>query len=197
MQLYPKSQESLTDEIFLNPTSEYRGAPFWAWNCRMTPEKIDEMVEMFRKMGMGGAHIHPRTGMSNEYMSEEYLELVKKAQKAFKERQMITWLYDEDRWPSGFGGGLVTREEKYRSRFLVFTPECLEGKNVKGLPGIPGPSSRSDRRRLLARYQVCLDDGWLKSYKMLGDGEQVDENGQEWFAYLEISGTSPRFKNQS
>ena len=22
---------------------------------------------------------------------------------------MITWLYDEDRWPSGYAGGLVTK----------------------------------------------------------------------------------------
>ena len=28
------------------------------------------------------------------------------------------WLYDEDRWPSGTCGGLVTKERKYRMRFL-------------------------------------------------------------------------------
>ena len=36
---------------------------------------------------------------------------------------MLTWLYDEDRWPSGYGGGYVTKDSRYRMRFLVFSPE--------------------------------------------------------------------------
>lgn len=33
--LYPKNQrKTLSRELFKNPTSEYRGAPFWAWNGR-------------------------------------------------------------------------------------------------------------------------------------------------------------------
>lgn len=28
--------EKLTKEKFENPGSEYRAAPFWAWNCKMT-----------------------------------------------------------------------------------------------------------------------------------------------------------------
>ncbi|HCN07040.1 MAG TPA: hypothetical protein DIT01_03835, partial [Lentisphaeria bacterium] len=32
---------------------------------------------------------------------------------------MQVWLYDEDRWPSGYAGGLVTRNPKYRRRSLV------------------------------------------------------------------------------
>ena len=41
-------------------------------------------------------------------MSEEFLDLVSYAHEQFAEKNMLTWLYDEDRWPSGFGGGLVT-----------------------------------------------------------------------------------------
>lgn len=35
MMLYPKKQEPLTLEDFQNPGSEYRGAPFWAWNGKL------------------------------------------------------------------------------------------------------------------------------------------------------------------
>ena len=31
---------------------------------------------------------------------------------------MEAWLYDEDRWPSGPAGGLVTKNPSYRFRFL-------------------------------------------------------------------------------
>lgn len=197
MALYPKSQESLSEELFLNPTSEYRAAPFWAWNCEMTPEKISRMAEMFEQMGMGGAHIHSRTGMSTPYLSEEYFALVKDAHEKFRKRGMLTWLYDEDRWPSGFAGGLVTKEEKHRARFLVFAPERLEGKRTEDLRTGAGPSSRSDKRRLLARYEVRLNEGFLESYRLLKEHEKARKGSTEWFAYLEISGSTPRFNNQA
>ena len=122
--------EKLTKEKFQNPGSEYRAAPFWAWNCRMTKAEIDNTLDALKAMGMGGGHIHCRTGMDNPYMGEEFLELVKYSWKKSLEKDMLTWLYDEDRWPSGAGGGLVTRDHKYRIRFLLFTPECQDGKEI-------------------------------------------------------------------
>ena len=33
---YPKNKSKKLDKkLFENPTSEYRGAPFWAWNCKL------------------------------------------------------------------------------------------------------------------------------------------------------------------
>ena len=127
--LYKKT-DKLTAEVFRNPGSEYRGAPFWAWNCRMNKENIDDTIDSLKDMGMGGGHIHCRTGMDHPYMGEEFLRLVKYANEKFNEKQMLTWLYDEDRWPSGAGGGLVTRAHRYRIRFLLFTPECQDGNAV-------------------------------------------------------------------
>lgn len=194
--LYPKNQSPLTDELFHNPTSEYRGTPFWAWNCQMTKDKITTIVDALQDMGMGGGHIHCRTGMNNPYMSQEFLELVKDANEKFKERKMITWLYDEDRWPSGAGGGLVTKDQEYRIRFLVFSPKPLEGVPESSLSS-SGQAVRSENRSLLAKYQVMLEDGWLKDYKRLREEEAVEEGYEAWFAYLEISGDNPWFNNQS
>ena len=45
---------------------------------------------------------------------------------------MLAWLYDEDRWPSGFAGGLVTKDERFRERYIQFSPEKTAlGKNSK------------------------------------------------------------------
>lgn len=44
---------------------------------------------------------------------------------------MLTWLYDEDRWPSGAGGGLVTRDHKYRIRFLLLLRSARMEKRLK------------------------------------------------------------------
>ena len=46
--LYKKNTEPvLTKELFQNPTSEYRGTPFWAWNCKITKEMIDSQLDCF------------------------------------------------------------------------------------------------------------------------------------------------------
>ena len=39
--------------------------------------EIDNTLDALKAMGMGGGHIHCRTGMDNPYMGEEFLNLVK------------------------------------------------------------------------------------------------------------------------
>lgn len=33
---------------------------------------------------------------------------------------MKAWIYDEDRWPSGAAGGLVTRDDRFKVKELHF-----------------------------------------------------------------------------
>lgn len=195
--LYQKT-EKLTKEAFQNPGSEYRATPFWAWNCKMTKEEIDNSLESIRKMGMGGGHIHCRTGMDNPYMGEEFLGLVKYTNEKCKEKGMLTWLYDEDRWPSGAGGGLVTKDHQYRVRFLLFTPERQEGKDIgQSELRSSGQAVRSQERTFLGRYQVKLENGYMTDYEKMQEDVSLKEGYNEWFAYLEISGDNPWFNNQA
>ena len=102
--LYKKTA-SLTDEVFQNPPAEYRGAPFWAWNGDLRKEYLAEQIDVFEKMGLGGAHLHVRTGLSLPYLGEEHMDRVRFCTDKFKEKHMLSYLYDEDRWPSGAAGG--------------------------------------------------------------------------------------------
>ncbi|MDC7286671.1 glycosyl hydrolase [Blautia schinkii] len=195
--LYKKTKE-LTPEVFRQPGSEYRAAPFWAWNCKMTKEKVDHTLNYLKEMGMGGGHVHCRTGMDNSYMGEEFLSLVKYTNEKCKEKDMLTWLYDEDRWPSGAGGGLVTKDHEYRIRFLLFTPERQEGKDI-GMSELrsSGQAVRSNERTFLGRYQVKLVGGYLKDYEKIAEDASLSEGYQEWFAYEEVSGDNPWFNNEA
>ena len=69
--------------------------------------------------------MHCRAGMATEYLSDEFMKLIKACVKKAKKEDMLAWLYDEDRWPSGFAGGIVTKDVEYRGRHLVFTQEKL------------------------------------------------------------------------
>ncbi|MBQ4628786.1 MAG: hypothetical protein IJB44_06880, partial [Clostridia bacterium] len=76
--LYKKNKnETLSQELFLNPTEEYRGSPFWAWNCKVTPDLIKRQIGYLKEMGFGGYHIHSRTGMDVPYLSDEFMDLIK------------------------------------------------------------------------------------------------------------------------
>ena len=67
--LYDRHEFSM--ELFQNPTSEYRGAPFWAWNTKPTEEMLDFQMKALADMGFGGFHIHSRTGLDVPYLSDE------------------------------------------------------------------------------------------------------------------------------
>lgn len=72
--------------------------------------------------GFGGFHIHVRTGLDDQYLGTEYMEAVSTVVEKAKECELKAWLYDEDRWASGAAGGFVTKEQKYRQKYLLFTP---------------------------------------------------------------------------
>lgn len=50
-------------------------------------------------MGFGGFHMHVRTGMDTEYLSDEFMHLIRSCTDKAKSEKMLAWLYDEDRWP--------------------------------------------------------------------------------------------------
>ena len=74
-------------------------------------------------MGFGGYFMHSRTGLATEYLGTEWFELINACADYGERQEMESWLYDEDRWPSGTAGGMASEPEKYRAHFLVM--ECF------------------------------------------------------------------------
>ena len=104
-----------------NPSSEFRGKPFWAWNGKIERDEIDFQIDCLKKMGFGGAFIHSRTGLKTEYMGEEWLDLVRHAAEKLRDNGMEAYLYDEDRWPSGTCGGYVTETREFCAKYMIYT----------------------------------------------------------------------------
>lgn len=195
---YPENQKKRLDEkIFRNPPCEYRAAPFWAWNCDLNKDLLLREIDQMKCMGMGGFHMHVRTGMSTTYLSDGFMQLIRDCVDKAKEERMRAYLYDEDRWASGAAGGYVTREERYRARYLLFTTVSYE-QAEENPASVPADSPRTGKGRLLARYAVRLnDEGELAEYRLLKDGQQADAAETAWYAYLEIEKESPWFNNQT
>lgn len=191
MVLYKKNQEkTLDNQLFENPTSEYRGAPFWAWNCKLEKETLKKQIGYFKEMGFGGFHMHSRTGMATPYLGEEYMDMVRFCVEEAKAQDMMAWGYDEDRWPSGFGGGFVTKDKRNRSRELLWTKEKREGF----LPG--RPNGRAEEGYLIGCYDIVRRaDGCLDSYKEIK--AEAEAQGEKWYAYLRVAGDQSWFNNEA
>lgn len=195
--LYKKnSEKELSEELFKNPTSEYRCTPFWAWNCKLDKTELCRQIDIFKQMGYGGFHMHVRTGLDTEYLSDEYMDIIKCCVNKAKDEKMLAWLYDEDRWPSGAAGGLVTKDEEYRARYLLFTSVPYTNTPGEVSQDASSRGGRTENGKLLAEFDVVLSpDGFLESYRQIQPGEKAQ--GRKWYAYLEVSGISPWYNNQS
>ncbi|MDR3145532.1 MAG: hypothetical protein LBU21_04580 [Treponema sp.] len=175
--LYAKRESPLTEGAFRKPGSEYRGAPFWAWNNRLDPVELVRQIGDLKKMGYGGFLMHVRIGMATGYLSAEYMDIVAACVEAARREGMFAYLYDEDRWPSGFAGGLATTTEAYRARRLLLT------RRVR--PEAP-----------LACFQVLLDgEGFLREYRPCGLEEAA--RGFKLYAYRIVDAMSPWYNHQT
>ena len=182
------------DALFQNPTAEYRGAPFWSWNGKLDKALLKEQIDAFRKMGFGGFHIHSRIGLDTPYLGDEFMDCVTFCNEYGKSLGMTTWLYDEDKWPSGYGGGFVTENEDYRARYLLLSPKVYEEVYTERSTPTKGRLTANGVPYLRARYDITVQDGKLAEYRLLTDGEQAQH---PWYAYEVIGAKLPWFNNEA
>ncbi len=108
---------------FKNIDKKYRPVPFWSWNEKLNVEESLYQTKIMDEAGMGGYFMHARGGLQTEYMGEEWFENIGACIEECNKRGMHAWAYDEDGWPSGFGGGLVSgKGEKYWQKYLRMQP---------------------------------------------------------------------------
>ncbi len=99
--------------------NKYRPVPFWSWNERLNVPETLRQVDLMDKAGIGGFFMHARGGLQTEYMGDEWFDNVTACVDEANARGMYAWAYDENGWPSGFGGGLVSGKGlKYQQKYL-------------------------------------------------------------------------------
>lgn len=97
-------------EHFANPPAAFRPAPLYTWNGDMQEEEIARQLDEFKAGGFGGVFVHPRPGLITPYLSQRWLELWRFTAEEAAKRGMVTYIYDENSYPSGFAGGHVPEQ---------------------------------------------------------------------------------------
>jgi hypothetical protein len=115
---------------FQNPPKQFRPSPFWSWNDDLKDEELIRQVIEFKEKGFGGYFMHSRGGLRTKYLGKDWMKRIAACLKEGKKLDMESWLYDEDRWPSGAAGGLVTKgRDEFTSRGLVLVRPPSEDKD--------------------------------------------------------------------
>lgn len=151
-------------KLFENPTPAYRGKPFWSWNGKLEGAELIRQIDIMKEMGFGGFFMHSRTGLETEYLGDEWFEYINQCTDYGTDQKMEAWLYDEDRWPSGSAGGLVTINEKYRAMFIKM--------EIMSLPDY----EFFNRSEQVAGIFVCrIINGQLRSCRRIEPDGQLQE----------------------
>ncbi|MBO7520357.1 MAG: glycoside hydrolase, partial [Clostridia bacterium] len=190
-----------------SPPKKYRPVPFWSWNERLNVEETKRQIRLMDEAGLGGFFMHARGGLQTEYLSREWFDNVSASLDEGEKRDMSAWGYDENGWPSGFGGGKVNGLGlKYQQKYLrceeTYSPatdkftlanvrygdklyRCYFEVNpfyVDTLnPEVIGEFLKSTHEK----YREELKGDFSKLKGFFTDEPQVSRNGVPWSFYLE------------
>ena len=112
--------------LFRSPGAEWRGKPFWSWNGELREDEVRRQIGVMQEMGFGGYFMHSRAGLITEYLGKEWFDLINAGADEGDARGLESWLYDEDRWPSGSAGGKVTIDPQYRMKSIYLYEQSPE-----------------------------------------------------------------------
>ncbi len=146
---------------FKNPSNQYRPIPFWSWNDKLDKKELEYQIEEMKKAGVGGYFMHARSGLKVDYLSDEWFECIETGIVKGKEVGLDVWAYDEEGWPSGFAGGLVTAlSPDYHAKFMTMekhsTTDTIETGEMIAIYIYTSDNNNYRRIEMSADYQ-CKD----------------------------------------
>lgn len=170
------------ESSFKSPDSSFKDAPFWSWNCRLEPGELRRQIGVFKEMGMGGFFMHPRVGLKTPYLSREFLDCVGVCVEEARNKGLLAYLYDEDRWPSGTAGGMVTCQTPYQARHLELRFEA--------------GSAAPEREQFLQAYIIRQNEaGELLEYHRCNADDAAPAGTRKIWCWRVIEAPQPRFNN--
>jgi hypothetical protein len=118
--------------LFLDPPKEYSLEPFWAWNGTLERDKLVRQIDQMVEKGIYGAYMHARDGLDQSrtpYFSDGFWDAVKTSVDHGAQVGFRTWIYDEDKWPSGDAGGRTraANPERYTATGLAHRYRDVQG----------------------------------------------------------------------
>lgn len=194
-------------KLLKDPPKKYRPAPFWSWNEKLSVSETVSQIKEMERVGLGGYFMHARGGLQTEYLSDEWFENVDATVNLGETLGMRSWGYDENGWPSGFGGGLVNgmgvkHQQKYLRMEYTDEPKTAEHTIINIKTGekyqhfyyevnpfyvdtLDGEVTDEFIRLTHKEYKRRMGESFSKMEGFFTDEPQVSRNGFPWSFVLE------------
>ncbi len=190
---------SLKDQ-FKDPPHEYSMEPLWAWNGTLEPDKLVWQIDQMVEKGVYGAYMHARAGLDEggtPYFSDGFWNAVKVSVEHAEKVGFQTWIYDEDKWPSGDAGGRTRAANPHR-----FTGQGLDRRtrDVHGPMRFPLNFAKAVFVIAAARKGSGIDAATLTDLTSANRSSSIWQVPPgEWrisvFEYVETPGPLPNYIN--
>ncbi len=142
----------------------HRILAFWSLNGELTKEGLRRRIDDFRTAGIGGFFLHARAGLTTEYLSEKWFDLLRYAAEYAYSIGLDAWLYDENGWPSGYAGGRVPKmNPSYRQSWISFVSSADVGEGDE-VVAVDNARDRAAVRRYNPYYSNLLDEGAVDAF---------------------------------
>lgn len=152
---FPAFSEAFDGTAFRAPDVAFRSVPFYSLNDELDPSEIDRQLRAFKEGGFGGSFLHSRIGLLTPYLGEAWWKAMTGGVRSSQALGIDAWFYDEDKWPSGFAGGIVPlKDPSFRARSLVRVPKATVVKEPDSL------LFEDDHFRYVCRV-APLGDAWF------------------------------------
>jgi len=113
-------EKSIEYQKFIAPPAEFRSFPFYAINDSLDARELSSQVTDFANAGFGGFYLHSRDGLLTEFLGKEWWVAMNAAVESAQQAGIEAMFYDEDKWPSGYAGGIIPQiGEDFRAKSLV------------------------------------------------------------------------------
>lgn len=138
---------------------KYRPAAFWGLNDDLEKDILSRQLKAQCDAGMSGGFLHSRVGLVTEYLSGEWMDAIAHCCGEAEKNNTTLWLYDEDRFPSGYAGGRVLEiAPELCSKQLCLIP--AEQKNNPLILKIYTEIERNGKLYVIALARLAANNPW-------------------------------------
>lgn len=200
-------ETSFSMAAFRNADTAFQPAYAWIWNDKIESSELRRRLDGMRRAGIRTVYVLPepknfrpdriRTFLDPDYLTNEFMRLVREAAEYALSLGMNVWLYDEGGWPSGGAcGRTAARDPRMLRKALVPREERLPAGHAYA-PGADDaaafaeengalrrvkPGERFPYARALTVYGVQMGEGWTTDSLQDGIGRVFVEETHERYA---------------
>src|SRR4051812_37844157 len=160
---------------FASPPSDSRPTQLWFWNGTVTPDLVDRQLADMRAQGVDEVLVFPfdTRNLRPVFFSEDWFDLIEHTLREAQANGMHVWLFNDDFFPSGRGGGFVVKGGKVGDRTYEPHPELRpdgitrHARTVEGGRPIPLDDANADAGLQVSDGRLIVDAGGRQGVTLL------------------------------